>query len=158
MNSVKVIDPKVEYPHSFDFSGIHYFTVPHHSFNPCWIVLVGEEVEKKKIGLFYDEESGYEYEKPYVETVTEVVGMVDLKQSPFNDDEVWLSFFEVAQGFKHQGHSRCLIEALVKVLKDKYEGKVLVRSSPSEEGKMYLFENLSKALDIAGIKYKLSEF
>ena len=153
-----VIDPTQDYPHEFDFFGIHYF---HNNSwakknEYCWIVLTGDWISKKKFGIFYDAESGNEYEDSYIDTKIEVKAMVELQQSPYDQNEIWLKFFEVAPQFKNQGISKQLIQNVIEVFKVKYPGKILKRSNASKEGEMFLKDNFTKALEVAGIEYAFS--
>lgn len=159
-NQFVVVDPVSEFPHDFDFSNIHYFRVVN-SFAKrgeyCWIILTGNKISKKKFGLFYDFESEYEYEKEYIDEIIEVKAMIELQQSSYEANEIWLKFFEVAPEFKNQGLSKVMISEIIKVFKDKYSDKILSRSSPSSEGEQYLKQNFSKALKEAGIAFKFSK-
>jgi GNAT superfamily N-acetyltransferase len=157
-NQLHVIDPKQDYPHEFDFSGIHYFY--NNSWAKkneyCWIVLTGDWISKKKFGIFYDAESGNEYEDSYIDTKIEVKAMIELQQSPYDENEIWLKFFEVSPEFRNQGVSKQLIPKVIEVFKKKYSGKILKRSRPSKDGEMFLKDNFTKALKEVGIKFEFS--
>ena len=159
MQKFIVIDPLQNYPRDFDFSQIHYFRHPLWAKQNeyLWLVLTGEKISVKKYSLFYDESLDCEYEKEYIEELTQVKAMVELQQNPYSENEVWLKFFEVSPEFKHQGISKQIISELIAVFKEKFNGKTLVRSAASNEGKLYLKDNFSDALNFAGIKYKFTD-
>ena len=112
MEQLHIIDPYQNFPHEFDFSQIHYFHVPHWSSGQddfCWIVLTGEQTSTVKYGSFYNEETGTEYTDKYVDVRTQVKAMIELQQSPYDKNEIWLKFFEVGTEFKNQGLSKKMI-------------------------------------------------
>jgi hypothetical protein len=157
MEQLHIIDPYQNFPHEFDFSQIHYFHVPHWSSGQddfCWIVLTGEQTSTVKYGSFYNEETGTEYTDKYVDVRTQVKAMIELQQSPYDKNEIWLKFFEVGTEFKNQGLSKKMIEEFVSIFKEKFPNKVLSRSSASEEGERYLKNNFTMALEAAQIPYK----
>ena len=157
-NQIVIVDPYSNFPHGFDFSGIHYFRSPTFAQKDsyCWVIFTGEKISVREIGLFYDEDTDCTYEKEYFDESVQVKAMIELQQNPYDSSEIWLKFFEVAPQFKNQGISKIMIAELLKVLKDKYPSKTICRSSPSNEGIKYLKDNLTNAFISSGIQFKVS--
>lgn len=159
MTNFHIIDPRDNFPHDFDFSTVHYFMNPSWTAKKgeyCWLIWTGDMVAKTRTGLFYDEKTDSEYEAPYVEEKIEVKGMIELQQSPYHEDQIWLKFFEVTPKFKGAGFSKEMMCALTAVFKERYPGKILSRSRASDEGELKLKQKLSNALEDACVAYRYS--
>lgn len=155
---MNVFDPVASYPRGFNFKSVHYFhKVPWSAKAGEYTWLVWDEGEETitKYGYFLDSE-GYEQEEQYSETFKKVKGMIELQRSPYDENVIWLTYFEVTNQFKGQGFSKTMIQELVKFFKEKFPNKKLLRSSASDEGALKLKDNFTAALDLHQINYGFS--
>jgi GNAT superfamily N-acetyltransferase len=152
------IDPVKTRTDDFHFDDVRYFHVNHlaKENEVSWLIWTDGTVDVSYYGLFYDELNDSSYEELVTETKTKIKGMIEFQQSPYEKDVIWLKFFEVTPDFKGQGFSKQMIAKLVDVFSEKYPGKILSRSSASDEGKLKLKERLTEALNASQIKFKFS--
>lgn len=113
-------------PRGLDFSGIHYYR--HNSFQDfVFIIVVGGE---KNVTRWYQTDDGDVSED---ETVREVIGMVSLQQSPYEENIVWLNFIEVHPDHQGKGIAKSMCNDVADVMHGVFSNKILHRSSVSEK-------------------------
>ena len=101
------------------------------------------------------DDDGVSHAQP--ERVDRVVGMAQLQVNPDDADEIWLSFVEVSEDFRRQGHAKTLSKAVIALLQSPWGvGKRLKRSTPSEMGAAYLKDALTGMLDEVQIPWSFS--
>ncbi len=155
-----LIDPIKEYPHDFDFENVHYFRVPHFTVSENtvkWLIWTDGQKSFEYSGLFYDEANDIEYEDTYTDTKTIVKGMIELHVNPTNKDEVWLTFFTITPEYRGTKFSYEMIDTLIDVFRQNYPDKVLSCSTPSTDGRLKLYHNLTASLAMSGLKWKHSD-
>lgn len=156
-NTFIVNDPMNDFKHDFDFSGIHYYRVPSWAKDVCWLIWTADKRTTVKWGEFYNEQDESTYFKEYDDVRVYVKAMIELEQNPYDENVIWLKFFEVSPEFQGKGFSKVMIDSLISVFKDKYAGKILQRSRASDDGVLKLKDNLSNSLDAANVSYTFSE-
>jgi len=117
-----------------------------------FVMLVQEDAEC--VDHWFDDE-GTSHAQP--ERVDRVVDMAQLRVNPYDLNEIWLSFVEVSEDFRRQGHAKTLSQAVIGLLQSPWGvGKRLKRSTPSEMGAAYLKDTLTGMLDEANVPWSFS--
>lgn len=134
-------------PSNLDFSGIHYFRRNHHQKN-VFIIVVGGE---KKVTRWYQTYDGDNVAEE--ETIREVVGVVSLQQSPYDENIVWLNFIEVHPEHQNKGISKEMCKDVADVMFGVFHNKILQRSRVSAFCPTHMTEKFDQWYEELGVTW-----
>lgn len=127
-----------QWEYDLSFSGIKYYCP---SYYESVMILCLEE----------NEQSGCMDHK---EIPNSVIGMIELQQSPFEENKVWMKFISVHEEYKGKGLSSKLIEELINVMRNSFNDKILVRSSTSKHAPMWFRDFMTDKLNKGNLKWE----
>lgn len=136
-----------EIPLDLDFSGIHYFRRNDFHKN-VFIIVIGGEKTLTRWYETYDGESVSEEE-----IVREVIGVVSLQQSPYDENIVWLNFIEVHPDHQGKGIAKSMCKDVAYVMHGVFSNKILHRSSVSEKCPKHMTAKFDQWYEELGVSW-----
>ena len=136
-----------EIPSDLDFSGIHYFNNNYFQKNILIIAIGGEKTKTE----WYETLNGEAISEEV--TVREVVGVVSLAQSPYDENIVWLNYIEVHPEHQGKGIAKKLTIEVSSVMSGLFSNKILQRSSVSDYCPKHMTSKFDQWYDELGVKW-----